>query len=50
MNESADSTNWLDEVDAFLADNSWDKTWGEMLGLIESAIAERSQQSVVISH
>lgn len=49
MNESADSTNWLDEVDAFLADNSWDKTWGEMLGLIESAIAERSQQSVVIS-
>ncbi len=45
LKESADITSWLEEVDAFLADNSWDNTWGEMLGLIESAIEERNQKS-----
>ena len=49
INESADSTSWLEEVDAFLADNSWDNTWGEMLGLIESAIAQRNQKSTANS-
>ncbi|TAF97750.1 MAG: glycosyltransferase, partial [Oscillatoriales cyanobacterium] len=38
---SEDRAKWLSEVDAFLADNSWDNTWGEMLGLIESAIASK---------
>ncbi len=46
LKEGADSTSWLDEVDEFLADNSWDNTWGEMLGLIESAIEVRSKKSV----
>lgn len=46
MSESWDDrTKWLSEVDAFLADNSWDNTWGEMLGLIESAIEGRKQKA-----
>ncbi len=46
LNESSDvRKTWLSEVDAFLADNSWDKTWGEMLGLIESAIEGRRQKA-----
>ncbi|MCC3409255.1 MAG: glycosyltransferase family 1 protein [Microcoleus sp. PH2017_10_PVI_O_A] len=47
---SDDRTKWLGEVDAFLADNSWDNTWGEMLGLIESAIEVRRKKSLVSSH
>ena len=43
LTQSADSTSWLDEVDEFLADNSWDNTWGEMLGLIESAIEQKEE-------
>lgn len=46
FSESSDvRTTWLSEVDAFLAGNSWDKTWGEMLGLIESAIEGRRQKA-----
>lgn len=46
MSESSDDrTKWLSEVDAFLADNSWDNTWGEMLELIESAIEGRKAQA-----
>ena len=30
---------WLDRVDAFLAQNSWDKTWASMSHLIESAVS-----------
>ncbi|TAE52350.1 MAG: glycosyltransferase family 1 protein [Oscillatoriales cyanobacterium] len=42
MGETSEArAKWLSEVDAFLADNSWDNTWGEMLGLIESAIASK---------
>ncbi|MCU0544527.1 MAG: glycosyltransferase family 1 protein [Oscillatoriaceae cyanobacterium Prado104] len=50
MNESAvDRANWLSKVDAFLADNSWDRTWQEMQDLIASAIANKKQKSEVIS-
>jgi UDP-galactopyranose mutase len=39
LSESSDvRTKWLSEVDAFLADNSWDNTLAEMLALIGSAI------------
>lgn len=42
LSESADDrANWLNKVDAFLADNSWDKTWSEMQLLIASAIEFR---------
>ncbi len=30
---------WLDRVDAFLAQNSWDKTWASMNPLIESVVS-----------
>ena len=42
---SDDRTKWLSEVDAFLADNSWDNTLGEMLALIESAIDGKRQNA-----
>ncbi|WP_445240970.1 glycosyltransferase family 1 protein [Microcoleus vaginatus] len=46
LSESSDvRTKWLSDVDAFLADNSWDNTWGEMLGLIESAINQKRQKA-----
>jgi len=46
VSESADDrAKWLSEVDSFLADSYWDNTWGEMLGLLESAIAGKKQTS-----
>jgi len=42
---SDDRTKWLSEVDAFLADNSWDNTLGEMLALIERAIDGKRQNA-----
>lgn len=46
MGETSEArAKWLSEVDAFLADNSWDNTWGEMLRLIESAIEGKRQKS-----
>ena len=32
-------SEWLDRVDAFLAQNSWDKTWASMSHLIKSAVS-----------
>ncbi|GAA4329720.1 glycosyltransferase family 1 protein [Flaviaesturariibacter amylovorans] len=37
-----DSAGWLQEVDAFLAGNSWDRTWSEMAGHIESRMGTRN--------
>jgi UDP-galactopyranose mutase len=46
FSESSDvRTKWLSEVDAFLADNSWDNTLGEMLALIERAIDGKRQNA-----
>ncbi|MBD2459566.1 glycosyltransferase family 1 protein [Oscillatoria sp. FACHB-1407] len=36
---------WLNRVDAFLAQTSWDKTWQAMNELIEGAIAANTQAS-----
>lgn len=42
MNQNADeSAQWLSEVDTFLSQTSWDRTWGQMLQLIESVISDR---------
>ncbi len=38
MNENSDASGWLRQVDAFLAQNSWDRTWASMMQLVESAI------------
>jgi UDP-galactopyranose mutase len=46
FSESSDvRTKWLSEVDAFLADNSWDNTLNEMLALIERAIDGKRQNA-----
>ena len=41
-----DNTAWLEKVDAFLANMSWDKTWAQMSELINNAIATRQQENV----
>lgn len=38
-----DRTVWLSQVDAFLLENSWDNTWGRMVQLIESKLADKAQ-------
>jgi glycosyltransferase involved in cell wall biosynthesis len=40
MDQAQKDPNWLQQVDAFLANTSWDKTWAQMNGLIEAAITE----------
>jgi len=37
----ADKSKWLEEVDAFLADNSWDNTWKKMLHHIIATYNEK---------
>ncbi|MBD2041713.1 glycosyltransferase family 1 protein [Microcoleus sp. FACHB-672] len=42
LNQNAgESAQWLSEVDVFLSQTSWDRTWGQMLQLIESVISDR---------
>lgn len=38
---SQDHSSWLTRVDAFLAGNSWDRTWSEMAQHIEARIVSR---------
>ncbi|RYY95390.1 MAG: glycosyltransferase family 1 protein [Chitinophagaceae bacterium] len=38
---SKNTEGWLKEVDAFLAGNSWDRTWSEMAGHIENRMSAR---------
>lgn len=40
----ADHTSWLLEVDAFLASISWDKTWSQMMQLLEDKLADKAQE------
>ncbi len=40
MNES-DASGWLCQVNAFLAQISWDRTWAQMMQLVESVISDR---------
>ncbi|HEX8653381.1 MAG TPA: glycosyltransferase family 1 protein [Pyrinomonadaceae bacterium] len=39
---SEDSARRLNQVDAFLANNSWDRTWDQMAQLIESVTVKRA--------
>ena len=41
---SANRSEWLDRVDSFLADISWDKTWSQMSHLIDEVV-EAKQES-----
>jgi len=36
-------TEWLAKVDAFLAGNSWDKTWSQMVKHIDNKVAEMAK-------
>jgi UDP-galactopyranose mutase len=40
------NSSWLSEVDAFLADMSWDETWYRMWQLIANAMNEKSQAKI----
>lgn len=42
MNQEFLSSDWLERVDTFLADNSWDSTWQRMLQLIKGKLDRRS--------
>ena len=42
MQEDTAATGWLSRVDAFLDKISWDRTWGSMMQLIDSAIASQN--------
>jgi len=41
MDERVDDGAWLERVDSFLAEISWDQTWARMWELIESVAARR---------
>lgn len=47
MQEDTAASGWLSRVDAFLEQISWDRTWGSMMQLIDSAIAARQNSAVV---
>lgn len=38
-------TEWLKKVDEFLAGNSWDRTWSQMVRHIETALSNKSSQT-----
>jgi len=43
MQEGTRASGWLSRVDAFLEQISWDRTWGSMMQLIDSAIAAQKE-------
>jgi UDP-galactopyranose mutase len=43
MGESENTSAWLKQVDQFLADMSWDKTWAQMSRLINQTIATKQR-------
>ncbi len=49
MDEQVERSEWLARVDAFLAHNSWDKTWRQMEELIGEVVAAR-QPARVAAH
>ena len=46
MSEDTQASGWLNRVDAFLEQISWDRTWSSMMQLIESALATRLEKSI----
>lgn len=49
MNRDPHQSGWLDRVDAFLAQNSWDSTWGQMVQLIEGVVSSKTTTSQLAS-
>ncbi|HEY9725320.1 MAG TPA: UDP-galactopyranose mutase [Chroococcales cyanobacterium] len=46
MREDTHASGWLDRVDGFLEQISWDRTWSSMMQLIESALGTRLERSI----
>jgi UDP-galactopyranose mutase len=46
MKEDCKESGWLDRVDTFLEQISWDRTWSSMMQLIESALGTRLERSI----
>jgi len=42
--QNSQASEWLLQVDNFLAQNSWDSTWEQMMHLIEGVISNRSSE------
>jgi UDP-galactopyranose mutase len=42
MQQDTQASGWLGQVDSFLEQISWDRTWSSMMKLIESAIATKN--------
>jgi len=47
LTKSYEQTDWLNRVDQFLANMSWDKTWQEMSELINQAVEIKRHSSTV---
>ncbi len=45
LTKSYEQTDWLNRVDQFLADMSWDKTWQQMRELIDQAVEAKRHRS-----
>jgi UDP-galactopyranose mutase len=41
-----DRAEWLDSVDEFLAQSSWNKTWGEMMSIIGTSLIGKTEEKV----
>lgn len=50
MNENPNESGWLRQVDAFLMQISWDRTWANMMQLVESAISGRKKPRAIIQN
>ncbi|HEY9833743.1 MAG TPA: UDP-galactopyranose mutase [Stenomitos sp.] len=46
MREDGKESGWLARVDTFLQQISWDRTWGSMMQLIESALGTKLERSI----
>lgn len=46
MEKDTPASGWLSQVDAFLEQISWDRTWASMMKLIDSAIAARNDNAI----
>jgi glycosyltransferase involved in cell wall biosynthesis len=41
-----DRSEWLEKTDEFLAQSSWDKTWSEMINIINTSIVGKSNEVI----
>ncbi len=45
---NADKANWLQSVDEFLKDNSWNNTWSQMVHCINSTLQNKTIKTVTV--